>query len=263
MPERRDSGEGLHDVLSLPQQLSNCRSIVRAEATSRHARCLPVSRGCRHGEVDSGEARSTTLPPPPSPEPTPWCIDGQAPTRDSHHKRYLPCRWSRFLPGGPSMSEQAGLGENTVSIGQIFPPRPLRFHPPAHTGGVNPVKATPPHFHPIPVTAPQRIPFRGISTPAAPQRIPFRGISTPAAPQRIPFRGISTPAAPQRIPFRGISTPAAPQRIPFRGISTPAAPQRIPFLNNYSCDESLHEVHRTDLYLAVPAEPPSLLIPTP
>ena len=24
MPERRDSGEGLHDVLSLPQQLSNC-----------------------------------------------------------------------------------------------------------------------------------------------------------------------------------------------------------------------------------------------
>ena len=60
MPERRDSGEGLHDVLSLPQQLSNCRSTVRAEATSRHARCLPVSRGCRHGEVDSGEARSTT-----------------------------------------------------------------------------------------------------------------------------------------------------------------------------------------------------------
>ena len=70
MPERRDSGEGLPDVLSLPQQLSNCRSIVRAEATSRHARCLPVSRGCRHGEVDSGEARSTTLLPlPRNPHP--------------------------------------------------------------------------------------------------------------------------------------------------------------------------------------------------
>ena len=70
MPERRDSGEGLHDVLSLPQQLSNCRSTVRAEATSRHARCLPVSRGCRHGEVDSGEARSTTLLPlPRNPHP--------------------------------------------------------------------------------------------------------------------------------------------------------------------------------------------------
>ena len=60
MPERRDSGEGLDDVLSLTQQLLNCRLIARAEATSRHARCLPVSYGCRYEEVGSGEVRSTT-----------------------------------------------------------------------------------------------------------------------------------------------------------------------------------------------------------
>ena len=61
MPESRDSEEGLEDVLTLTQQLSNCRLIARAEATSRYARYLPVGYGCRYEEVGSDEVRFTTL----------------------------------------------------------------------------------------------------------------------------------------------------------------------------------------------------------
>ena len=59
-PERRDSGEGLHDVLTLTQQLSNCRLIVPAETRSLYARCLMGSYGRWAEEVGSGEVRSTT-----------------------------------------------------------------------------------------------------------------------------------------------------------------------------------------------------------
>ena len=122
MPESRDSGEGLEDVLTLTQQLSNWRPIALAEATSRYARCLPVSYGCRYEEVGSGEVRSTTLLPLPR---------NQTHTRDSNHERYLPCRWSRtsYL-GVPRCPSRLGLRENTVSIRQFFLPAPLA--PPAH-----------------------------------------------------------------------------------------------------------------------------------
>ena len=142
MPERRDSGEGLHNVLSLPQQLSNCRSIVRAEATSRHARCLPVSRGCRHGEVNSGEARSTTLLPlPRNPHPGVLMarhLRGTVITRGTY-----PVVGAASYLGVPQCPSRLAWGRTPSASGKFFLPAPFASIPPLTRGVSTPLRLLP------------------------------------------------------------------------------------------------------------------------